>query len=149
LYYNLFAKYKDILPDSQPKDRYHKRILIIDSTTISLFQEILKNAGRPGVDGRKKGGIKVYMAIKAHEDVPYLIRLTEAAKADIPFMKEVRPPKGSIVIMDEGYNSFHWMNEWQKQGVDWITRLKSGSVIEVIKECVVSEKHKSESIISD
>jgi len=149
LYYNLFAMYKDILPDSQPKDRYHKRILIIDSTTISLFQEILKNAGRPGVDGRKKGGIKVHMAIKAHEDVPYLIRLTEAAKADIPFMKEVRPPKGSIVIMDKGYNSFHWMNEWQKQGVDWITRLKSGSVIEVIKECVVSEKHKSEGIISD
>lgn len=149
LYCKLFAKYRDILPDSQPKDRFHKRIVIIDSTTISLFQEILKNAGRPGVDGRKKGGIKVHMAIKAHEDVPYLIRLTEAAKADIPFMKEVRPPKGSIVIMDKGYNSFHWMNEWQKQGVDWITRLKSRSVIDVVKECEVSEKNKSEGVISD
>jgi len=149
LYYKLFAKYKDFLPDSQPKDRFHKRVLIIDSTTISLFQEILKNAGRPGVDGRKKGGIKVHMAIKAHEDVPYLIRCTAGSSADAPFMQEVHPPKGSIVIMDKGYNSFHWMNEWQKKGVDWITRLRSRSVIEIVKECEVSEKHKSEGVLSD
>jgi hypothetical protein len=67
-----------------------------------LFQEILKNAGCPGVNGKKKGGIKVHMAVRAREDVPYLVRLTAAAKADVPLMKELNPPKGSIVVMDKG-----------------------------------------------
>ena len=102
IYYQLLERYRDFLPDSRIKDKLMNRVVIIDSTTISLFQEILKNAGCPGVNGKKKGGIKVHMAVNAKENVPYLVRLTAAAKADVPLMKELHPPKGSIVIMDKG-----------------------------------------------
>lgn len=149
IYYQLLERYRDFLPDSRIKDKLLNRLIIIDSTTISLFQEILKNAGCPGVNGKKKGGIKVHMAVRAREDVPYLVRLTAAAKADVPLMKELNPPKGSIVVMDKGYNSFHWMNQWSSKGVDWVTRLRSNNVYKVEQELSISEKEAANGIVSD
>jgi len=149
LYFDLFERYRHFLPDSRKKDKLFNRLVIIDSTTISLFQEILKNAGRPAVNGKKKGGIKVHMAINAREDVPHLIRLTAASRADVPLMKELNPPKGSIVVMDKGYNSFHMMNTWHKAGVDWVTRVRYNAVYEVTEELKVSEKDIASGVISD
>lgn len=149
IYYHLLERYREDLPDSRMKDKLLNRLIIIDSTTISLFQEILKNAGCPGVNGKKKGGIKVHMAVRAREDVPYLVRLTAAAKADVPLMKELHPPKGSIVVMDKGYNSFHWMNQWSQRGVDWVTRLRYNNVYQVEQELTISEKEAANGIVSD
>lgn len=149
LYYQLLERYRDFLPDSRIKDTLSKRLIIIDSTTISLFQEILKNAGRSGVNGKKKGGIKVHMAVNARENVPYLVRLTAAAKADVPLMKELHPPKGSIVVMDKGYNSFHWMNQWSSNGVDWVTRLRYNNVYTVEKDLNVSATQAAAGVLSD
>ena len=39
----------------------------MDSTTITLFSEILKGAGRNSENGRKKGGIKAHTIIQ--EDI--------------------------------------------------------------------------------
>lgn len=149
LYYQLYGRYRDFLADSHLKDKLLNRLVIIDSTTISLFQEILKNAGRPSVNGKKKGGIKVHMAVSSREDVPYLVRLTAAAKADVPFMKELNPPRGSIIVMDKGYNSFHWMNQWRSAGVDWVTRLRHNNIVEVTKELPVTPKDAQAGIVSD
>lgn len=149
IYFDLLHRYRHFLSDSRFKDPLLKRLIIIDSTTISLFQEILKNAGRPALSGKKKGGIKVHMAINARQDVPYLIRMTAAAKADAPFMKELQPPAGSIVVMDRGYNNFNLMNQWQAAKADWVTRLRSNSVTEVTAQKQVSDYDRNCGVISD
>lgn len=51
----------------------------MDSTTITLFSNILKGAGRNPKTGKKKGGIKAHTVIKAAENVPCLVRFTSAA----------------------------------------------------------------------
>lgn len=149
IYLGLYSKYRHFLSDSRFKDPLIKRLVIIDSTTISLFQDVLKNAGRPAADGRRKGGIKVHTAMNAKESVPYLIRFTDAAKTDIPFMKEVNPPPGSIMVMDRGYHNFKQLNTWRLAGVDWITRLRANNVYEVTKEKQISEKDKAAGVIND
>ena len=149
IYFELLNRYRHFLSDSRFKDPLLKRLIIIDSTTISLFQEILKNAGRPALNGKKKGGIKVHMAVNAREDVPYLVRLTAAAKADSPFMGELHPPAGSIVVMDKGYNNFHIMNCWQAAKADWITRLRVNSVVEVLEKKTLTDNDKACGVISD
>ncbi|HQT59524.1 DUF4372 domain-containing protein [Daejeonella sp.] len=111
IYFSLYRRYRGFLPDSRP-DKLSRRLVIIDSTTISLFQEILKAAGTRGLNGKKKGGIKVHTAIRAHEDVPFLVRFSSAASADVSFLKHVHLPKGSIVVMDRGYNSYKKLHEW-------------------------------------
>jgi hypothetical protein len=45
-----------------------KRLYIMDSTTITLFKEILKGVGRNSKSGKKKGGIKAHILIKASEN---------------------------------------------------------------------------------
>ena len=151
IFYELASYYRAILPDSRMKDEdeYLKKLIILDSTTIGLFKEILKSAGCKDRNGKRKGGIKVHMAVQAQEDIPYFIRFTSGASADAPFMKYVNPPKGSIVVMDKAYNNFHWLNRWKKAEADWVTRKKNRTVVEVKEILPVSDKDKAAGIISD
>mgnify|MGYP000846781728 CR=1 FL=1 len=148
IYYSLYRRYRGFLPDSR-SDKLSRRLVIIDSTTISLFQEILKAAGTRGLNGKKKGGIKVHTAIRAHEDVPFLVRFSSAASADVSFLKHVHLPKGSIVVMDRGYNSYKKLHEWSLSGVDWVTRLRADSKYEVTGEQIVTEEQKALGVRSD
>src|SRR6266540_5228556 len=86
IYRDLYNKYSRFLPDSRTEKKA-SRFFIIDSTTISLFQEILNNAGCRSIDGRRKGGIKVHTLMRSDQDVPCLIRMTAGAAADSPFLK--------------------------------------------------------------
>lgn len=148
IYYALYKLYRDFLPDSR-QDKLSRHLVIIDSTTISLFQEILKGTGIRGLNGRKKGGIKVHTAMRAHEDVPYLLRFSSAASADVSFLEHVHLPKGSIAVMDRGYNSYKKLHEWSITGVDWVTRLRADSKYEVIAEQIVTEEQKALGVRGD
>ena len=118
--------------------KWFSRLYLVDSTTISLFKEILKNAGRPGVDGKRKGGLKVHTLMKADEDVPCLVKMTAAAKHDTPFIQGLALPKGSIVVFDKGYNDYSQFDLWSGQGVFWVTRLKHSAKVEFLKDRAVS-----------
>ena len=81
-----------------------KRLYIMDSTTIRLFKNILRGVGRQPKEGRKKGGIKAHTIIKVSDNVPCLIRYSEAVRHDHMFLQEVhRLPVGSIITFDKGY----------------------------------------------
>lgn len=69
IYKRLYARYHRFLPDSH-SNKFKGKLYIIDSTTISLFQEVLKAAGRNPVSGKRKGGIKAHTLVNADEDVP-------------------------------------------------------------------------------
>ena len=59
VYFSLVDRYKSFLSDSRTFGLTFKEVLLIDSTTIRLFSDILKGVGRnPKDDGKKKGGLK-------------------------------------------------------------------------------------------
>ena len=65
-YFSLVKHYHSFLSDSRTFGLTFKEALLIDSTTIRLFSDILKGVGRnPKNDGKKKGGLKVHMLIDA------------------------------------------------------------------------------------
>ena len=77
LFHELY-RYHYGLPDSRkikPRQPYEKRLFIIDSTTISLFSDVLKGAGRTPSSGKRKGGLKAHVMIQASEDTPCLVNL--------------------------------------------------------------------------
>jgi len=86
VYRNLYGSYHGILSsDSRQKNepKWLKRLQIIDSTTISLFSNLLfKGVGRHPKTGKKKGGIKVHSVIHANGGVPSDVRFTSAATHD-------------------------------------------------------------------
>ena len=73
----LLAKYKPVLPDSRRRSRKNN-LYIFDSTSIALFQEILKGSGLSNKEGKRKGGIKVHTLLHASSDVPVMIRVLTA-----------------------------------------------------------------------
>ena len=70
IYFYLYEKYKYLLSDSLKGKFWENLLYIMDSTTITLFSNILKGAGRNPKIGKKKGGIKAHTLIKASENVP-------------------------------------------------------------------------------
>lgn len=147
IYYWLYNKNKQFLPDSRSKKA--ARLYIADSTTIQLFQEVLKNAGRNPVEGRRKGGIKVHTLIKGDEDVPCLIRFSPGAAADSPFLKNIHLPQGSVLVFDKGYNDYSQYNRLTNEKVTWVSRLKSNAVVTIEEKRLVSDSEKAKGIIKD
>lgn len=70
IYNKLFLQFGHLVSDRRIKDVINKQIEIFDSTSISLFKDILKCVGRTLENGRKKGGIKVHTVINVDETPP-------------------------------------------------------------------------------
>ena len=139
IYYGLVARYKHVLSDSSIKTAV-KNLLIIDSTTISLFSDILKGAGRNPINGKKKGGIKAHVMLKALMDLPTFVNFTSAATHDHVFLQELNSlPKGTFLVFDKAYVDYVQYAEWTKQGVYFVTRLKDNAVYEKLEEPELDE----------
>lgn len=149
IYKRLYDQYHKDLPDSRKRSSWLNRLFIIDSTTISLFKEILKNAGRTPVNGKRKGGIKVHTLIKADEDVPRLINMNCAASHDVPFIKGLQLPKDSIVVFDKAYIDYAQYKLWGEQKVTWVCRLKKSAVYKIIEDKPITTHHKNYGITAD
>ena len=116
-------------PDSRPA---RPNLYIVDSTTISLFSDIMKNAGRPGADGRRKGGAKAHSVIREDHLCIEFMHITPAARHDSPFLQHVRLPAGSYVCFDRGYNNYTQFHEWttdKNHPIYYVTRLRENAHI--------------------
>ncbi len=148
IYAKLFKRYACVLSDSSLLSPPVKNLKIVDSTTISLFSDILKGVGRNPLNGKKKGGIKMHTMINALEDVPCLIRFSSAATHDHTFLKELNLEKGSFVVFDKAYNDYLQYLEWTLNDIYFVTRQKDNAVYKSIKEFDLDDKT-SDAILKD
>ena len=148
IYYKLLERYKNILPDSRKRSR-KDNLYIFDSTSITLFQEILKGPGVYPLDGRKKGGIKVHTLLHAGWDVPTMIRFSAAAQADVTFLKNIKLPAGSVIVFDKGYRDYSTYNRFTKDKITWVSRFIENSVYKIRKRCVVNDHQLQKGITCD
>jgi hypothetical protein len=135
IYMDVYHRNASSLADSRLSDADMKRRYIMDSTTITLFKDILKGVGRNPKEGKKKGGIKAHTIIKADENVPYLIRYSEAVRHDHTFLKEIHHlPKDSIITFDKGYIDYAQYEQFTKNSIWYVTRLKDNAIYEARQE---------------
>jgi hypothetical protein len=133
LYFTLVKKYHSFLSDSRTFGLTFKEVLLIDSTTIRLFSNILKGVGRnPKGDGKKKGGLKVHMLIDAVQSVGRFIKITAAKVHDKNFLKSLELISHSMIVFDRAYNFYHQFALWTEQQVYFVTRLKKNAVYTVL-----------------
>jgi hypothetical protein len=148
VYIRLFERYGHFLSDSRSKFK-GAGLYIFDSTTITLFQEVLKAAGTTPANGRRKGGIKVHTLIRSDQDVPCMVRFSAGAANDMRFLKDIHLPKGSLVVFDKGYNDYHAFNRFTAEGVSWVTRLHQHLVYRTLENNLVTESQRKKGVISD
>jgi hypothetical protein len=134
LYFSLVKKYQSFLSDSRTYGLTFKEVLLIDSTTIRLFSDILKGVGRnPKGDGKKKGGLKVHMLIDAVQSVGRFIKITQAKVHDQNFLKSLELISHSMVVFDRAYNYYQQFALWTEKQVYFVTRMKKNAVFTVIE----------------
>ena len=128
IYHDLYTRYRDRLSSDSRNGKepsWMKRLQIIDSTTITLFSNLLfKGVGRHPKTGRKKGGIKVHTVIHANEGVPSDVRFTSAATNDSFMLKPASLDKGDILAIDRAYIDSEKFEELTERGVVYVTKMK-------------------------
>ncbi len=135
IYMVVYKKHSSSLTDSRLNDQELRRLYIMDSSTISLFKDILKGVGRNSKNGKKKGGIKAHTIIKADENVPCLIRYSEAARHDHMFLQAaMNLPSGSIITFDKGYVDYAQYEAFTEKSICYVTRLKDNALYRARKE---------------
>ena len=149
LFHGLYRRYYGSSPDSRRKKDLLSRLHILDSTTITLFSDVMHGTGAYGMDGRKKGGAKAHVVMRAQDQVPCFIDLTEGRRNDKTAMASIPLAKGSVLVFDMGYTSFEQWQSWSAQGVHWVTRLQDGVRVQVTEHLPVSDAHRDAGVIGD
>lgn len=139
LYYLLLERYRPDISDSRMKELFGKTVMIFDSTTISLFQAILKCVGRNPVNGKKKGGIKVHTLLNADEKVPQLIWYSDAATHDSAFYDKINFSPDNIYLFDKGYSDAWRFNTWIEKGIQFVTRMRENATFSDQEELEISD----------
>jgi hypothetical protein len=148
VYFSLVRHYQSFLSDSRTFGLTFVEVLLIDSTTIRLFSDLLKGVGRnPKGDGKKKGGLKVHMLIDAVQSVGRFIKITEAKVHDKNFLKDLDLISYSMVVFDRAYNYYHQFALWTQKNVFFVTRIKKNAVYKVIEVLRQHQKEKGKAMV--
>ncbi len=134
IYKALFNHYRGFITDSRLRSSKGAPIYLLDSTTISLFQAILENAGRKPKSGKAKGGIKVHTLLKLEEQVPMMVWMSKASANDAPYLSKFDYEAGSIYLFDRGYVDYRAYDRITKADAFFVSRLKENANYELIEE---------------
>jgi len=142
LYYSIYSYYKQELKSGQlpiGNEVQAEDVDVFDSTTITLFKDIVKGAGRMPVKGTRKGGMKAFTKMNLAEGVPDFVCLKAASTNENTFLKSLQLVEGSIAIFDKGFNKYSFFYHWNATGVYFVTRLKENAKFTVDTEFDCSE----------
>jgi hypothetical protein len=136
-YFALIDYFSPILSVSRKK-KYRRegvsfdQFFAFDSSTITLFSDIMKGVGRnPKDNGKRKGGMKVHMQTDIHADTPQFVKISEARMHDKNFLQYLHLPSGSMIVFDKAYNYYLQFARWTAAGVNFVCRLKDNAKYEV------------------
>ena len=140
IYHQLLKQYGVFLSDSRIKDVIKKQVKIFDSSTISLFKDIMGCVGRNPKSGRRKGGIKVHTVVNADEMVPSLVWFSEAKTHDHNFLEKLECDENTIYVFDKGYNDYKAFEHFTIQKTGFVTRIKDNASYLNIEKLDIGER---------
>jgi len=140
IYNKLLVEFGSTISDSRINDVIKKQVKIVDSTTISLFKDILACVGRKPKEGKSKGGIKVHTVINADEIVPNLVWFSTATTHDHNFLDKLKCDDNTIYVFDKGYNDYKAFKHFTEHKTGFVTRIKDDARFDVIEISEVSDE---------
>lgn len=140
IYSKLLREYGHHLPDSRIREAINMQVEVIDSSTISLFRDTLRCAGRNRKNGRKRGGIRVHAVISVVEIVPKAVWFTEAAKNDYVLLGKLKLDANTIYVFDKGHNDYRAFKLFSDNQTGFVTRIKDNAVYDTIESCIIGDE---------
>jgi len=124
LFFKLLGRCREVSPGHRFK--FKNKLYLLDTTTIDLCLAVF-----PWAKFRKtKGAIKLHFGIDADGYLPTFMSLTDGKVHESQWAKALNLPRGSIAVFDRGFNDYNWYETLTKNGVYFVTRLKSNAIIE-------------------
>jgi hypothetical protein len=134
LFYDLLAQCRAISP--KKKFRFKNRLLTLDSTTVELSLNLFDWAQWR----QTKGALKLHLLLDHDGYLPVFGHVTDGKTGDVKVAQILDFPRGSIVALDRAYTDYHLFTRWTRQGVYFVTRLKSNADIQIIQRHEVDPK---------
>jgi len=100
--------------------RFKNPLYSLDASTIDLCLSVF-----PWAEFRTtKGAIKLHVGLNHAGYLPEFVTVTEGKNHDVTVGRTLTFPKGSIVVVDKGYNDYTWYKQLTDNGIFFVTRLK-------------------------
>jgi hypothetical protein len=141
IYDDLVKEYLPNLSDSHKQLVIDKKTYAIDSTTIALFQPIFECVGRNPTNGKRKGGIKSHQKLDMQAGIPVKVYHSNAREHDSLFIqKEGVMKKGEVALFDKAYNNYALFDQWNKNEIFFVTRLKNNAKEILLEEFELTQE---------
>lgn len=99
-------------------------IYILDSSLLPLCASIFDWAHYK----RAKGAVKLHLVLDYNTDLPRIAVITEGKKSDVKTAEDDIDfsdlPKGSVLIMDRGYESYNFLHKLDNNQISFVVRIK-------------------------
>ena len=84
-----------------------------------------------------KGAVKLHVGLDHEGLLPAFVAITSGKTHDITAARALQLPRGSIVVMDRGYNDYVWYNQLNNNDISFVARLKTNARYRVIERRTV------------
>ena len=129
-YFKMLAKLSGMAKFRQTRFRIKSKILLLDSTTISLCLSLYDWARFR----KKKGAIKLHTLLDYDGCLPVYMNMTDGKVHDAKAVKELSLPKDAVVVADRAYIDFQTLWRWHQGGSYFVVRLKESVKFNHIRE---------------
>lgn len=144
VYFMLLKHFEPVFSVSRKENVSFEKFYAFDSTTITLFSDVMKGVGRnPKNEGKKKGGLKVHMLTDVHADSTVFAKISEAKMHDKKFLQHLNPSKGSMLVFDKAYNYYKQFADWTDEQVNFVCRLKDNAKV-IVQQVLLDHQLKGE-----
>ena len=115
------------------KFRFKNKLMSLDGSIIDLSMSMFDWAKFR----RTKGAIKLHLLLDHDGYLPSFAVVTAGKTSEIKVARTLWFDPGTILAIDRGYNDFEWFLELTREGVFFVTRMKTNTVYTVVEECEV------------
>jgi len=116
--------------DGKKKFTFKNKLVSLDSSTITLSLSLYNWAHYQ----RAKGAVKLHMLLDHDGYLPSYAIITDGKGSDGTVAKRFRFERGTVLVVDRGYNDYDWYAQLSEQGVFFVTRLKDNASFTEVEE---------------
>ncbi|MGC9225601.1 MAG: IS4 family transposase, partial [Terracidiphilus sp.] len=121
---------------SRRKFRFKNKLMSLDGSIIDLSISVFDWAHYRTT----KGAIKLHLLLDHDGYLPSFAVVTEGKYSELKVARGLRLEPGTILAIDRGYNDYQWFAEMTRDGVYFVTRMKTNTVYTVVEDRVIPAK---------
>jgi hypothetical protein len=118
------------------KFRFKNKLMSLDGSIIELSATMFDWAKYR----QRKGAIKLHLLLDHDGYLPSFAVVTDGKYSELKVARSLCLEAGTILAIDRGYNDYAWFGQLTRDGVFFVTRMKTNTVYTTVEVCAVPEK---------